>query len=265
MSNVFGSRQQQSSTTVQELDPDIKNAYLNNLSRAQGVAGGLGMRQFAPRSGDYMAGADVARQTALAGPGFGTVDTGANMALSSGMTPATSMVGNYMNPFTSYVAGNTLADLNRANQMALTNVASDATKARAFGGSRSGVAQAETNRAFLDTAGRTLGNLYAQGFDSAVGAAQSDLNRQLSAANVANTLGQTQQQLRFNAANNLTNLGLTDQQFAQEQLDARRNLPLEQQQIINAALGLNPAGGSGNTSNTTSSGRGGSGIMGLFG
>lgn len=265
MSNLFGSRQSQSSTTVQELDPDIKNAYLNNLSRAQGVAGGLGVRQFAPRTGDYMTGANVARQTALAGPGFGTVDAGANMALSAGATPSTAMVGNYLNPFTQYVAGNTLADLGRANQMALAGVAGDATMKRAFGGSRSGIAQAETNRAFLDTAGRTLGNLYSQGFDSAVAAGQADLNRQLAAAQTANTLGQTQQQLRFNAANNLTNLGLTDQQFAQDQIDAARNLPLEQQQIINAALGLNPAGGSGNTSNTTSSGRGGSGIMGLFG
>ena len=61
-------------------------------------------------------------------------------------------------------------------------------------------------------------------------------------------------------ANALAQQGGFQQQFSQQQLDAIRNLPLEQQQIINQALGINPAGGSGMQSTSSS----GQGLLGLF-
>jgi hypothetical protein len=64
-------------------------------------------------------------------------------------------------------------------------------------------------------------------------------------------VGALTQNLGFTQAAQLGQIGQQQQGFSQAQMDAIRNLPMEQQQIINEALGLNPAGGSG----TVSSGR----------
>jgi len=64
-------------------------------------------------------------------------------------------VQQYMNPYTDNVVNTTMSDLGRANNMALDQVSSNATKMGAWGGSRHGVAEAETNRAFMDQAART--------------------------------------------------------------------------------------------------------------
>jgi hypothetical protein len=68
-------------------------------------------------------------------------------------------------------------------------------------------------------------------------------------------IGALTQNLGFTQAAQLGQIGQQQQAATQAQLDAIRNLPLEQQQIINAALGLNPAGGSGTVSTSASSGR----------
>jgi hypothetical protein len=68
-------------------------------------------------------------------------------------------------------------------------------------------------------------------------------------------IGALTQNLGFTQAAQLGQIGQQQQAATQAQLDAIRNLPLEQQQIINAALGLNPAGGSGTVSQSSSSGR----------
>jgi hypothetical protein len=68
-------------------------------------------------------------------------------------------------------------------------------------------------------------------------------------------IGQMTQNLGFTQAQQLGQAGAIQQGFTQAQLDAIRNLPLEQQALINEALGLNPAGGSGMTSQSSGSGR----------
>jgi hypothetical protein len=67
-------------------------------------------------------------------------------------------------------------------------------------------------------------------------------------------VGALTQNLGFTQAAQLGQIGEQQQGFSQAQLDAIRNLPMEQQQIINEALGLNPAGGSGGVSSGRSSG-----------
>jgi hypothetical protein len=91
-------------------------------------------------------------------------------------------LGNYMNPFLQNVASNVVNDMGRARQMQLMGNADQAAAARAFGGSRQGVLEAETNRNFYDRMGNTLSNLYATGFDAASNMAGQDLNRGMQAA-----------------------------------------------------------------------------------
>jgi hypothetical protein len=259
-----------SSTTVQknELDPEIKARFLQNVDRATGVAENLGAQTFAPRTGDYTAGSNILRNTATNSPGFGSINYAAGLTGNNATTSSVDNINKYLNPYTDYVAGNTVNNLARANQIALNGVAGDATMKGAYGGSRSGVAQAETNRNFFNTLGTTLGDIYGTGYNNAVNASNTDLNRQLVAANQLNTIGSNQIGQGYTAGQTLGNLGLSDQDYQQKILDAQRNLPLEQQAVINQALGLNPAGGSGqqgqSNSNSNQSSSQGTGLFGLF-
>lgn len=255
MAQLFGTSGGSQTVQSAALDSDIKNAFLGNYAAGKSTASSLPMQTFAPRTGDYVAGSDVIRQTALGGAGLDSIDAGAAITGANAMTPAAAGVAANMNPYLQMVAGNTLNDLGRANQMALNQVRGDATARGAFGGSRQALAEAETNRNFIDRAGSTLGSLYAQGFDTALGASQADLNRSLSAAGQLASIGGAQQAAGFQSGQALTNLGLSDQEFQQQQIDAPRNLMLEQQAIRNQALGVNPAGGSGNVSSSTSKSR----------
>jgi hypothetical protein len=200
----------------------------------------------------------------------------------------------YMNPFQQDVVDVALGDIERARQMQQMQGSAQAQRAGAFGGSRQGVAQALTNEAALREAGRTAAGLRAQGFETAAGLGMQDAARQLQAqsanqgvdmsleqanaqlrqnAMLANQqaglqgsqqqmqagaqladIGALTQNLGFTQAAQLGQIGQQQQAMTQAQLDAIRNLPLEQQQIINEALGLNPAGGSGMVSSGRSSG-----------
>jgi hypothetical protein len=91
-------------------------------------------------------------------------------------------IGDYMNPYTQNVIDTTLSDMDRARQMTINGNAAAATQSGAFGGSRLGVADAETNRNFINQAGQMAAQLRNQGFDTASGLLQNDQNRVLQGA-----------------------------------------------------------------------------------
>lgn len=257
------------STTVSEnkLDPEIKARFLSNVDRATGVAGNLGTQQFAPRTGDYYSGQGIIRDAAVNGPGMATTDYGAGItARAANFNP--NDINAYVNPYAGYVAGNTISDLSRANDMALNKVRGDAVGAKAFGGSRQALAEAETNRNFFNTAGKALNQIYSDAYNTGTNTALTANQQRLAAGGQLADIGTTQQDQRYAAGQAVGNLGISDQQFNQQQLDAIRNLPLEQQAIINQALGLNPAGGSGqqgqSSGNSNQSSSQGTGLFGLW-
>ena len=276
-------------------------------------------------------------------------------------------IQDYLNPYTQAVTTQSLADLERSRQLEQQRTAAQATAAKAFGGSRQGVAEAETNRAYGENAARLIAQQNAAAFDAASRLSEADLARAMQASqlNQAKDIGVTQQSLQLAgqfglanqdaalraalanqgidlstgtlntqnaqqvalanqaaqnaraaqqanlyqqaglsnvdralqaslanqgagltanqqsiaAANQMANAGtaftssgiaanqaladqaLLRQGLSQQQLDAIRNLPLEQQQILNQALGINPGGGSGQTSTSTSR----QGLLGLLG
>ncbi|QDP46986.1 MAG: hypothetical protein Unbinned4204contig1001_51 [Prokaryotic dsDNA virus sp.] len=90
-------------------------------------------------------------------------------------------LGAYQNPFQSQVIDNTLSDLNRARQMQIQSDQDAAIGRGAFGGSRSAILEAETNRNFADRAGNLASSLRSQGFDKATSLAGQDIGRDLSA------------------------------------------------------------------------------------
>ena len=265
-----------------QLDPAMRDEFLRNVERAKGVAGSVGERQFAGFTPDQQASFEQTRQ--FADPNsqqMQQLGSAANIAERAGGYQAERVrggsllnqdIGAYMSPYTQAVTQQGLQDINRSRQMAQQQGAASAVAAKAFGGSRQGVAEAETNRAYDENAARFVGQQNAAAFQAAQAGAESDLARQQQArlanqqaglqANqqrlgasgaLAGIAGQGQQ-MGFAGANQLAQQGAQQQQFSQQQLDAVRNLPLEQQQIINQALGLNVGGGSGMQSSSRGSG-----------
>lgn len=163
-----------SSTTTTGIDPEMKAAYLRNLEEARATAAGLGQRQFA------------------AFPEY-----------------STNMVQTYMNPYQQEVIDASMGDIERQRQQQQLRDRAAAVQAKAFGGSRQGVAEALTNEAFSRTAANTAAQLRSQGFTQAqqVALQQEEARRQ----------------------------------YEQQKLDAARNLGLERLGVSQAALGLQPA------------------------
>lgn len=113
----------------------------------------------------------------------------------------------YMNPYRSQVIDTTMDALDRQRQIQQQQNAASAVNAGAFGGSRQGVVEAETNRAFADQAAQTMASLNAQGFDTAASLQQADADRALQAqlANQGMDQSTTQQALNLSGQFGLAN------------------------------------------------------------
>jgi len=157
-------------------------------------------------------------------------------------------IGQFANPYTQMVTGNTLNDLERQRQMTANTTGAQASAAGAFGGSRHGVADALTNEAYARQGAQTFGNLQQQGFNTALNAAQNQQNIQMGGSaqlgqlgNQAFNTGQTIQQ-------NQAQQGLMQQGLQQALIDAARGqyagytgAPMASLSAPLAALGATPS------------------------
>jgi hypothetical protein len=259
--------------TTNAVDPDIKQAFLANFQNAQGVASALPTQQFAGLNPLYQAGEEALVNTALAGPGITGTDLAAQMAAYGGVyQPAMQTagqanlgmtgpgsIGSYMNPYTEQVRANALSDLESARRSAIQQTGERATQARAFGGSRQGVAEALTNAGFARQAGTLGTQLNENAFNNAVQLQAADLARQqqaaaanqqaglqgaqlrLSGANQLGSLAAQQQALRLGGAQAVMGAGGARQALDQQQMDAIRNIGLQRLGIVQSSLGATPA------------------------
>jgi hypothetical protein len=181
----------------------------------------------------------------------------ANLA-NLGMTGPGS-IGSYMNPFTEQVRANALADLETARRAAVQQTGERAMQARAFGGSRQGVAEALTNAGFARQAGTLGTTLNEQAFNQAVQMQAADLARQqqaqaanqaaglqgaqlrLAGAGQLGSLAAQQQALRLGGAQAVMGAGGARQALDQQQMDAIRNIGLQRLGIVQSSLGAQPA------------------------
>ena len=261
-------------TSTSSIDPQIKEAFLANFQQAQGVAGALPTQQIAGFNPMYQAGEEALVNTGLAGPGITGTDLAAQMAayggvyqpnqisaqqtnLGLGQGPGT--IGSYMNPYTEAVRTNALSDLESARRAAIAQTGERATAARAFGGSRQGVAEALTNQGFAKQAATLGTTLNEQAFNQAMAMQQADIARR-SAADIANqqaglqgaqlrlggasqlgNLAAQQQALRLGGAQAVMSAGGARQALDQQQMDAIRNIGLQRLGIVQSSLGATPA------------------------
>lgn len=152
--------------------------------------------------------ASMAQQAAMT-----RVGQGMNQTAAGGMAA-------YQNPYQQQVIDATLRDIGGAQQMAMNQLGAQATQANAFGGSRQGIAEAETNKAFNQQAIDAVSRMRQQGFNTALGASQADLNRQLGAAGELAGLGQ--QSFNYGQALNQQQMqqGAMQQAAMQQLIDA---------------------------------------------
>jgi hypothetical protein len=260
-------------TSTSSIDPQIKEAFLANFQQAQGVAGALPTQQFAGYNPMYQAGEEALVNTGLAGPGISGTDLAAQMAAYGGVyqpgqitaqqtnlgLTGPGSIGSYMNPYTSEVRTNALADLESARRAAIQQTGERATQARAFGGSRQGVAEALTNQGFAKQAATLGTTLNEQAFNQAMAMQQADIGRR-SAADIANqqaglqgaqlrlggasqlgNLAAQQQALRLGGAQAVMAAGGARQALDQQQMDAIRNIGLQRLGVVQSSLGAQPA------------------------
>lgn len=154
----------------------------------------------------------------------------------------------YMNPYTEAVTNQSLQDLERSRQLQRQQTSAQTVAAKAFGGSRQGVAEAETNRAYDENAGRLVAQQNAAAYEAAQRASESDLSRQMQAQqlNQAQDAATTQQSLalagQFGLANQDAALRAA---LANQGVDAQyglANAQLQQQaRLANQSTGLTAA------------------------
>ena len=235
---------------------NVNTASAQGLQQAQqGAAAEMGYRPMAVNSSGY--------GSTQVGP------TGYSAAQMSGAN-----LDPYMNPYENQVVQQSLDDLERSRLMAQNVGGAQAGAANAFGGSRQGIAEAETNRAFADQAARTASGLRQAGYDRSTQLAGQDIaalnqarqygagasnqaslsnqaainqarqfgstqNMQAQLANQAAGLSGAQQRLSAGSQlGNLSNLGFGMGQTIQGRMDQQGAMQQAlNQQLINAAKG----------------------------
>jgi len=303
--------QQQSSgtsTSANIVNPFQFGQFQNNYTGATGIAQGLTTPYSGPLTAPFTP-SQIQAQNMLSGVAtdpeyqamIGNAANAVNGILgnqaATNVTPqpvtaqtiAGSDLSQYLNPYQSSVVNATLGQLNQLNANQLMNTNQGATASGAFGGSRSGVADALTNQYDMQQAAPVIAGLNAQGFNTALGAAGQDAatlnnvamfnsgqNVNAQQGSIANALAA--QGVGLNAANALAGLanqgyglavtqggllgGVGQQQQSQDQSAltnaynawlAQQSQNAQAQNLLNSSLGLIPIQQTTNTSTTGNS------------
>jgi hypothetical protein len=155
------------------------------------------------------------------GVGAPTVQAGINQVTGAAAPIGSAQISQFLNPYQQYVTD----EIARQSGIMSNQIAANAVGAGAFGGGREGVQQAELQNRTLDAMGRAQ----AQGFNTALGAAQRQQAVGLQAGQQLGQLGLGQQQMAQGDINQLFAAGGVQRQLAQQALDAQRQSTLQQQ------------------------------------
>src|SRR5210317_836770 len=187
---VYGATRDTSGTQTvqQQVDPQTQERYEDIYGRAKGVA----QQPFVPYTGPMVAGfsPDQLRQFQAT---RGLFETGMQFDPTKGLQtlaqearpvtgPAASLLGQdigaYQSPYQQQVIDLAMQDIQRQADIARGGAQERAIRAGAFGGSRSALLEAESQRPYAEQMARTAAGLRQAGFEQAQRAAQADLARQ---------------------------------------------------------------------------------------
>lgn len=161
----------------------------------------------------------------------------------------------YYNPYEQNVVNSTMRDLMKGQRMSLNDMDFAASNAGAFGGSRHGIEGAETRGLYADKAFDAVSKLRQDGFNTALGAAQFDVEQQtaantnmLSAADQLAAMGQQSFDAGQAIEANQMRYGIIDQGIQQALIEAAKGqfggytaAPGDSTEYMNTALQVTPA------------------------
>ena len=221
MSFIFGGggggqSQTGSQVVTQREAPEIEARKLSLYDQASKLASqpvNLPAMQVAPITGIEQAAIQQAGQT---GVGAGTVQAGIG-ALGMGLQAPN--ISQFLNPYQQFVTD----EIARQGQMAQNQLSANAVAAGAFGGGREGVQRAELQRATQANIGQSL----AQGFQTALGAAQTQRQQQMAAGQALGALGAQQQAMSLADIQAQLQAGALQRGIGQAGLEAQRQTALQ--------------------------------------
>ncbi len=163
--------------------------------------------------------------------GLGTIGTGAQIAAGADFSPGAARA--FMDPYQQAVTQEALKEVDRQAAMAQNQLAGQAVKAGAFGGSRFGIQQSELARNAQDLKSRRIFEDLSRNFQQAQGAARAANQQRIQAGQVFGQLGRAtsgiggamaglgaqQQQLQAQDVGQLMGIGGLQQQLGQSVLD----------------------------------------------
>jgi len=222
MSFIFGGggssapAQSGSSVVTQREAPGVEARKLSLYDQAAKLAAqpvSLPALQVAPISGIESAAITQAGQT---GVGAGTVGQGI-AALQAGQ--AAPNISQFFNPYQSFVTD----EITRQAQIATNQLGAQAVRSGAFGGGRQGIAEAEIERARL----ANIGQAQAQGFQTALSAAQNQRARELATGQALSQVGAQQQAMSLADIQAQLQAGAVQRGIGQAGLEAQRQTALQ--------------------------------------
>ena len=181
--------------------------------------------------------------------GLGTLGAGAQTVAGAQFEPTADRIKQFMDPYQQNVTQEALKEIDRQQQMAQNQLAGQAVKAGAFGGSRFGVQQSELARNAADLKSRRIFEDLSRNFQQAQGAARAANQQRIQAGQVFGQLGRATsgiggamaglgaqtQALQGQDVNRLLGIGGMQQQQAQQELNvgtqnlaAMQNAPFQQ-------------------------------------
>ena len=186
-------------TTTAEIPKYIQQQQQEVFQAARGVAG----QPFVPYTGPRVAGFTPDQLRAFEAT-RGLFETGMEYDPLTGISelaqaPTPSLlgadIGAYQSPFQEQVIETTLGDIQRRADIARQQAQAQAIGAGAFGGSRSAILEAESQRPFVEQMAKTSAGLRQTGFEQARRAAEADIAREMAGREFrAGLLGGIQQQ-----------------------------------------------------------------------
>jgi len=209
-----------STTTETKKLPQWQEDFIREQILPRGIE--IADTEYTPYTGETIAGMTPTQQQALSG--FGGLNMGGEAyeqaaGVQQGLTGfdpssmgaegqvdvnqlATTDIGAYMSPYTQNVINRSLETLGGAQEQALNKLGAQATAAKAFGGSRQGIAEAATREAYGKQAADLVSGLQEKAFTQALQSSQFDIGNvqqareaaaaRAQAANAANFQGQFQ-------------------------------------------------------------------------
>jgi hypothetical protein len=241
----------QTTTATTQLPGYVNDAYKALISRGQDVAS----TAYTPYTGGFtpdqqQAFENIRSMWGASDPSF----SAASDAFGRSMVPTYDTVSQYMSPYMDEVVSKAMANMQEQNAQQQQQVVGDAIAKGAMGGNRVGVAQAELARQQKLADNQAIANLYQQGYQGALGAAQADKSAAQAAGQGFAGLGATQMQTNLAQAASQLGAGTQQQQFDYQQYLNKLAFPYQQTGWLASLVGGLGSTAGGTTKQTTPQG-----------